>query len=171
MDCIFCKIVAGTEVAAEVYRDDHFMAFMDVHPLGQGHVLLIPRQHVEKLEQLEASTRQHLYRVFDTLVAAQRRAGFGVEGTHLIVNDGKATNQHIPHAHLHLVPRKRGDALGFGWRMFMHFTGLFGFRTRHEILQAQADAIAGQVERLAPEQVDISVSKGATAAPEVARVQ
>lgn len=150
MDCIFCQIVAGTAPAAEVYRDEHCMALMDVHPLGQGHVLLIPLQHVEKLEQLTAPSRQHLYQVFDNLVAAQRRAGFGVAGTHLIVNDGKATNQHIAHAHLHLVPRKRGDALGFGWRLLLHFTGLFGRRSRHDSLQAQADAIAAQLERITP---------------------
>ncbi|BBN57145.1 hypothetical protein TRE132_52700 [Pseudomonas chlororaphis subsp. aurantiaca] len=96
MTCIFCQIAAGELPSALVYRDTHCMAFMDVHPLGQGHVLLIPLAHVEKLEQLPTVIRQHLYQVFDTLLAAQRRAGFGVEGTHLIVNDGKATNQHIP---------------------------------------------------------------------------
>ncbi len=145
MDCIFCEIIAGNLPAAHVYRDEQCIAFMDVHPLGQGHVLLIPLQHVEKLEQLHEHSRQHLYRVFDTLVAAQRRAGFGIEGTHLIVNDGKATNQHIAHVHLHLVPRKRGDALGFAWRMLLHFTGIFGFRTPHARLQVQADAIAAQI--------------------------
>jgi histidine triad (HIT) family protein len=150
MDCLFCRIAAGAEHCARVYQDDHCFAFMDIHPLGQGHVLLIPRQHVEKLDQLSAATRQHLYQVFDDLLAAQRRAGFGVEGSHLIVNDGKASNQHIPHAHLHLIPRRSGDALGFGWRMFLHFTGLFGFRTGQDILQAQAAAIAGQLEQATP---------------------
>ncbi|WP_259768960.1 HIT family protein, partial [Pseudomonas protegens] len=116
MNCIFCQIVAGTLPAAVVYRDEHCMAFMDVHPLGAGHVLLIPQPHVEKLDQLPGFVRQHLYQVFDGLLAAQRRAGYGVEGTHLLVNDGRATNQHIPHAHLHLIPRKRGDALGFAGR-------------------------------------------------------
>jgi histidine triad (HIT) family protein len=158
MDCIFCKIIAGSLPAAHVYRDEQCVAFMDVHPLGAGHVLLIPLQHVEKLEQLQESTRQHLYGVFDKLVAAQRRAGFGIEGTHLIVNDGKATNQHIPHAHLHLVPRERGDALGFGWRMLLHFSGIFGFRTPHARLQAQADAIAGQICASAVGLADIPVA-------------
>lgn len=146
MTCIFCQIAAGALPAAPVYRDAHCLAFMDVHPLGRGHVLLVPLQHVEKLEQLPSSVRQHLFQVFDQLLAAQRRAGFGVEGTHLIVNDGKATNQHIAHAHLHLVPRRRGDALGFGWRLFLHFSGLFGRRTRLEVLQQQALHIAAQLE-------------------------
>ncbi|MCO8313926.1 HIT family protein [Pseudomonas mandelii] len=146
MTCIFCQIAADALPSALVYRDEYCTAFMDVHPLGQGHVLLIPQAHVEKLEQLPTSIRQHLYQVFDTLLAAQRRAGFGVEGTHLIVNDGKATNQHIPHAHLHLVPRRRGDALGFGMRMFMHFTGVFGRRTPLETLRRQALLIAAELD-------------------------
>ncbi|AZC33224.1 HIT family protein [Pseudomonas sp. 22526] len=146
MTCIFCQIAAGELPSALVYRDTHCMAFMDVHPLGQGHVLLIPLAHVEKLEQLPTVIRQHLYQVFDTLLAAQRRAGFGVEGTHLIVNDGKATNQHIPHAHLHLVPRQRGDGLGFGMRMFMHFTGVFGRRTPLQTLRRQALVIAAELD-------------------------
>lgn len=147
MDCLFCRIAAGSEESALVYQDEHCFAFMDIHPLGQGHVLLIPRQHVEKLDQLPATTRSHLYRVFDELLAAQRRAGFGAEGSHLLVNDGKASNQHVPHAHLHLIPRKRGDALGFAWRLLLHFTGLFGPRTGLDTLRSQADAIARHIEQ------------------------
>lgn len=154
MSCIFCQIVAGSAPAAQVYQDDRCIAFMDVHPLTPGHVLLIPKQHAEKLEQLDGDDRRHLYRQVDALVAAQRRAGFGVEGTHLIVNDGKATNQHIPHVHLHLVPRQRGDALSFFVRMLMHFTGLFGFRTRMQVLESQAQSIAGRLESPSAELAD-----------------
>jgi histidine triad (HIT) family protein len=143
--CLFCKIVAGDEPAVVVHRDAQCMAFMDVHPLSPGHVLLIPTAHAERLDQLDAATRAHLYRVMDTLIAAQRLAGLGVEGSQLIVNDGKAANQHIPHVHLHLVPRRRGDALGFFWRVFLHFTGLFGPRARRDRLQAHAEAIAAQL--------------------------
>ena len=60
-------------------------------------------------------------------------------------NAGRATNQHIPHAHLHLIPRKRGDGLGFAGRLLLHFTGLFGRRTQLEVLQQQATSIAEQV--------------------------
>jgi histidine triad (HIT) family protein len=142
--CLFCKIAAGAEPAVVVHRDERCVAFMDVHPLAPGHVLLIPMTHAERLDQLDAATRQHLYRVMDALIAAQRRAGLGVEGSQLIVNDGKAANQHIPHVHLHLVPRRRGDAIGFFWRVLLHFTGLFGPRTKREALQNHADAIAAQ---------------------------
>lgn len=145
MTCLFCTIAAGQETAATVYEDAHCLAFMDIHPLGKGHVLLIPKQHVVQLAELPAATRQHLYGVFDRLVAAQRQAGFGIEGTHLLVNDGKASNQHIPHAHLHLIPRERGDALGFAYRLLLHFTGIFGFRTAQQTLVEQATRIAAHL--------------------------
>lgn len=145
MDCLFCKISAGLEPAVQVYADKHCLAFMDIHPLGRGHLLLIPRQHVEQLAELDEAQRAHLYRVYDRLLAAQRRAGLGVKGSHLLVNDGRAANQHVPHAHLHLIPREPGDSLGFGLRMFLHLTGLFGPRSAHERLQAEAERIRQQL--------------------------
>lgn len=153
-DCLFCKIAAAAEPAIVVHRDALCLAFMDVHPLAPGHVLLIPHAHAERLDQLDIPTRRHLYRAMDALIAAQRKAGLGVHGSQLIVNDGKAANQHIPHVHLHLVPRSRGDAIGFFWRVLLHFTGLFGPRARREDLQAQADAIAAHLQAAWAEQGD-----------------
>lgn len=145
MECLFCNIIAGQMPAVQVYADDHCLAFMDIHPLGQGHLLLIPRQHVEQLQTLDDDVRAHLYQVYDRLLGAQRQAGMGVKGSHLLVNDGRAANQHVPHAHLHLIPREPGDSLGFGLRMFLHLTGLFGPRTSAERLEAQAARIRQQL--------------------------
>ena len=146
MDCLFCRIIAGEEPCAQVYADDLCVAFMDIYPLGEGHVLLVPRQHVVQLEELDAGTRSHLYTVLDRLLAAQRRAGFGVEGTHFLVNDGKAANQHIPHAHMHLIPRRKGDGLGFLYRLSLHLTGLFGFAKPMSMLREQADRIGAGMQ-------------------------
>jgi histidine triad (HIT) family protein len=145
--CLFCKIVAKAEPAAHVHEDEHCIAFMDIHPLGKGHVLVIPRQHAQKLDELGVAHRMHLFAVCDRIVEAQRRAGFGVNGSHLLLNDGKAANQHVPHVHFHLVPRSGTDSLGFFFRILLHFTGLFGFRTSAQTLQAQAELIRRQLAR------------------------
>ena len=147
MDCVFCRIVAGQADSAQVYADDLCVAFMDLYPLGEGHVLLIPRQHVGQLHELDDATRTHMYAVFDRVLAAQRRAGLGVEGTNLLVNDGKAANQHIPHAHMHLIPRRRRDGLRFLYRLFLHVTGIFGFAQPMGKLRAQAARIAAELEK------------------------
>ena len=88
----------------------------------------------------------HIYAVYDRLLAAQRRAGLGLEGTNLLVNDGKAANQHIPHAHMHLIPRRRRDGLRFLYRLFLHITGIFGFARPMDELRRQAGRIAAVME-------------------------
>jgi len=143
--CLFCKIAARTEPAALVHEDELCMSFMDIHPLGTGHVLVIPKQHAQKLEELDERVQQHLFTLCNRIVAAQRRAGLGTDGTHFLLNDGAATNQHIPHVHFHLVPRTGRDSLGFFFRILLHFTGLFGFRTPAQTLQNHADRIRRQL--------------------------
>ena len=144
--CLFCKIAARTEPAALVHEDELSMSFMDIHPLGTGHVLVIPKQHAQKLEELDSHVQEHLFTLCNRIVAAQRRAGLGTDGTHFLLNDGAATNQHIPHVHFHLVPRTGRDSLGFFFRILLHFTGLFGFRTPAQTLQDIADRIRRQLQ-------------------------
>jgi len=148
--CLFCRIVSGLEPSTKVYEDDRCLAFMDIHPLGTGHVLVIPKHHARKLEQLDESTQRHLFAVCNRIVAAQRRAGLGVDGTHYLLNDGKATNQHVPHVHFHLIPRSGRDAAGFFFRLLLHFTGLFGFPAPEHKLQAVAERIRRQLPAAEP---------------------
>lgn len=136
--CLFCKIIAGSEPATRVYEDELCIAFMDIYPLGSGHVLVIPRQHAQKLDELDEALRHHLFAVCNRIVAAQRKAGFGVDGTHFLLNDGKASNQHVPHVHFHLIPRSGSDNASFFMRMVLHLTGLFGLRTSAGTLETQA---------------------------------
>lgn len=143
--CLFCRIAAGIESAIHVHEDEFCTAFMDIHPMGSGHVLVIPKSHAQKLEELDEPVRHHLFAVCNRIVAAQRRAGFGVNGTHFLLNDGKAANQHVPHVHFHLIPRDGRDNGRFFVRMVLHITGLFGMRTVIQTLQAQAEAIRAQL--------------------------
>jgi len=112
-DCVFCSIVAG-EVAADVVLDtDQVMAFLDRRPLFKGHVLLVPREHVATLPDLPAALRDPF------LASAQRVAaamvdGLGAQGSFVAMNN--TVSQSVPHLHLHVVPRTKGDGLrGFFW--------------------------------------------------------
>lgn len=139
--CLFCSIIEGKEAAVKVYEDEHCLAFMDIFPISEGHVLLIPKAHSEKLEEQNKSVQMHLYLVSNEIISAQRKAGLGVNGTHYLINDGKDTNQHIQHVHIHLIPRKQKDNLHFVYKLFMHFSGLFGFRTKQVALEKIAERI------------------------------
>jgi histidine triad (HIT) family protein len=110
---VFCEIVAGTPSAHVVLEDDDVLAFLDARPLFPGHTLLIPRQHVETLPDLPAPLVQPLF------AAAQRLAkamvdGLGAEGSFVAMNN--VVSQSVPHLHVHVVPRTKGDGLrGFFW--------------------------------------------------------
>ena len=111
--CTFCGIVAGDLPAAVVLDEPELMAFLDVRPVFKGHVLLVPRTHVVTLPDLEAPLRDPF------LEAAQRVAtavvqGLGAQGSFVAMNN--TVSQSVPHLHLHVVPRTKGDGLrGFFW--------------------------------------------------------
>ncbi len=113
MSCLFCAIVAG-EVPAHVVLDEpDVVGFLDVRPVFKGHVLLVTRKHVDTLLELPDPLR-------DPLLAAVQRvagavvAGLGAEGSFVATNN--VVSQSVPHLHVHVVPRTKGDGLrGFFW--------------------------------------------------------
>lgn len=109
--CIFCRIAAG-EIPAEVIEttEDTF-AFLDVQPLADGHVLVIPRRHVPRVEALEPREAEALFRTVAGLTGPLQKA-MAADGTTIGINDGEVTGQTVPHLHIHIVPRYRGDGIG-----------------------------------------------------------
>jgi histidine triad (HIT) family protein len=112
-DDIVCQIVRGTLDAAVVLRTDDVVAFLDHHPLFKGHTLVSPVRHVDTLLELPPDLMAPL------LTAAQRVAravteALGAQGTFVAVNN--VVSQSVPHLHVHVVPRTKGDGLrGFFW--------------------------------------------------------
>ena len=140
--CIFCQIASKIEEASIVYEDNEFIAFMDAYPLTSGHCLVIPKDHFVRLESLNAKNRATLFNIGHKIIEAQKLAGYGVDGTNLLINDGKAANQTVPHLHLHLIPRENGDLLKSIPKLFLHITGLFGLKTSRKKLNEQAKQVA-----------------------------
>ena len=111
MSCIFCRIVNG-EIPAEVVARGHdFIAFLDVNPLADGHVLVVPRAHAAQVEDLEADQADTLFRAVVRLAGPVREA-VDAAGTTIGINNGNATGQTIPHVHVHIVPRWENDGAG-----------------------------------------------------------
>src|SRR2546425_12248318 len=111
MDCVFCRIVAGEIPAEVISREPEVVAFLDVQPLADGHVLVVPRAHVPRVEDLKPSAADALFRAVVRLTGPVREA-LGAAGTTIGVNNGDATGQTIPHVHVHIVPRWEGDGAG-----------------------------------------------------------
>jgi histidine triad (HIT) family protein len=111
--CVFCEIVSGAKAAPIVHRDGLTIAFLDHRPLFPGHVLLVPRDHHELLADLPLAQVGPLFQNARLLSQAVQSA-LEAEGTFLAVNNG--VSQSVPHVHVHVVPRRKGDGLkGFFW--------------------------------------------------------
>lgn len=111
--CPFCQIANGQVPASIVFEDEHTLAFLDHRPLFPGHCLLIPRDHIETLIDVQAS-------LLSTLSANARLLAISVEkaleaqGAFVAINN--RVSQSVPHLHVHIVPRIKGDGLkGFFW--------------------------------------------------------
>jgi len=111
--CLFCRIAAGDEPAAIVHADEQTVAFLDVRPVFEGHVLVTPRAHVETLTDLPADALVPVMGVVQRVCEAVE-TGLGAHGTFVAMNN--RVSQSVPHLHVHVVPRRRKDGLrGFFW--------------------------------------------------------
>lgn len=111
--CVFCQIVAGKVPAEIVVENNEALAFLDKSPLQHGHVLLIPKLHIETLDQLPPEQSGDFFKMTQMISMAVER-GLDAEGTFIALNN--KVSQSVPHIHMHIVPRKKGDGLkGFFW--------------------------------------------------------
>ena len=111
--CVFCSIVEGAESAHVVLDDEVVLAFLDVRPLFPGHVLVVPRPHIETLTDLPPGDVGPYFERVQRIAGAVRSA-MGAQGTFVALNN--KVSQSVPHLHTHVVPRTKGDGLkGFFW--------------------------------------------------------
>lgn len=110
--CAFCAIVEGAP-AHRVLDEPHLVAFLDNRPVFKGHVLLVPRVHVDTLLELPDDLRDPFFAAVQRLARAMEK-GLGAQGSFVAVNN--RVSQSVPHLHTHVIPRTKGDGLrGFLW--------------------------------------------------------
>lgn len=112
-DCLFCAIANGDKPGYIVFRDDSVAAFLDTRPVFKGHLLVVPRQHVETLTDLPPDQVGPFFLRVQTLTGAVE-AGVAARGSFVAMNN--RISQSVPHLHVHIVPRNPKDGLrGFFW--------------------------------------------------------
>lgn len=112
--CIFCKIVAGQIPCQKIFEDADTLAFLDIGPLAEGHLLVIPKEHFARLDQMPAELAgrvlAHLPRLSQAVMQATGAPGFNI-----LQNNDKVAQQEVPHVHFHIIPRQASDGLGYRW--------------------------------------------------------
>lgn len=111
--CTFCGVVTGRTAAHVVWEDDATVSFLDKRPLFAGHVLVVPRRHLETLADVPADLLAPLFSRVQAMSEAME-AVLGAAGSFVALNN--RISQSVPHVHIHVVPRNRKDGLrGFFW--------------------------------------------------------
>jgi histidine triad (HIT) family protein len=135
--CRFCSIVRGELESHVVLEDRGTFAFLDERPLFPGHSLLVPREHVETLVDLPDRLLPELFGNA-RLLALAMESGLGAEGSFVAINN--RVSQSVPHLHVHVVPRTKGDGLrGFFWPRHKYRDDAHAAETAERLRTAVAD--------------------------------
>jgi len=115
MDCIFCKIISG-EIPANILKvTSSSISFLDAFPLAKGHVLVIPKNHHQKIQDMSLEENTDLFSLVHSMISKVD----SITGSTLVaIHNGVDAGQEIPHVHVHLVPRSKDDSAGAIHTMF-----------------------------------------------------
>jgi len=109
-DCIFCKIVKGEMPSKKVYEDKNFIAFLDIKQVADGKTLVIPKQHFETILDIPNTLGNEFLEAIKKVCLKLIQDG-KAEGFNLLMNNYPVAGQIVPHAHVHVLPRKKKDGL------------------------------------------------------------
>ncbi|MGE0790181.1 MAG: HIT family protein [Sandaracinaceae bacterium] len=115
MSTIFDKILDGQIPAHRVYEDEHVLAFLDINPLSEGHVLVIPKERKAYLHELSDDQAAAIGRALPRLARAVMKAT-GASAYNVLQNNGAVAHQAVFHVHFHIIPKTDAGGLGIGWR-------------------------------------------------------
>ncbi|MEP6999088.1 MAG: HIT family protein [bacterium] len=106
--CSFCDLIRGAGEVSMCYEDTDVVAFMDIQPVNVGHVLVVPREHYEGLDDIPYALAMHLFEVAMEIAPVVKQVA-GSDGMNVVVNSGAAAGQDVFHYHVHVIPRRPND--------------------------------------------------------------
>jgi len=137
-ETVFTKIIRGELPCHKVYEDDKVLAFLDINPLCEGHVLVIPKEEAATLDKLSDESAAAIGRVLPRLSRAVL-AATGASEFNVLENNGPGAHQAVFHVHFHIIPKYRdGKGLGIGWK-----TQSLDKTRAQELARAIADRVKG----------------------------
>jgi len=105
--CLFCRIIAGNIPADLVYQDEHVVAFRDIDPQAPVHILIIPREHISGVDDIQEQHRELIGHIFMVASKLAAREKVGLSGYRVVVNSGRDAGQAVDHLHYHLLAGRK----------------------------------------------------------------
>lgn len=133
MDCIFCKIVEKKIPARIILESDKSLAFLDAFPVTKGHVLVIPKKHYDKVQQMPPDENSDLFELVQKVTTKIDKL---TNAELIAIHNGKESGQEIPHMHVHIIPRSTDDGAGAVHSMF---------RNRPKLSEKEFDDILNKI--------------------------
>ena len=137
--CIFCKIIEGKLPSYKVYEDEKTLAYLDINPVSDGHVLLVPKRHEQFVEKLSQEYHDALFENMRRLVKPVQDA-FEASASNIIINNGLNAGQIVPHVHVHIIPRPKPIGRNF-------FTTTSGMEKNKEYFEEIAEKIREKIRQ------------------------
>jgi len=113
-ECIFCKIAKGEIPSTTVYEDNEFKVILDKFPATSGHMLVIPKEHVENIFEISDENAARIFAVVSEM-AKKMKDNLKFDGLNIVQNNGSIAGQSVFHFHIHLIPRYEGDTVNVSW--------------------------------------------------------
>jgi len=111
-DCVFCKIVKGEIKGDVVKASNSFIAIKDIKPIAEGHILVIPKKHYGTLLDIPLNLAEEMLKFTKEVASEMLEKKLG-DGFNIVMNNLEPAGQEVPHAHIHVIPRKEGDGIRF----------------------------------------------------------
>ena len=122
-DCIFCKMVAGEVPVTKIYEDEVVLSFLDIGPISDGHTLVIPKRHCERLHDCPVEILSCIGSCLGKIARAVS-AAMNSDGYNVLCNNGRAAGQLVGHLHFHIIPRNDGDGVFDRWPAYKYTEGM-----------------------------------------------
>lgn len=120
--CIFCEIAAGRIPSTKIYEDQEVLAFLDIRPISDGHTLVIPKEHVNRLDESDPDILVKVTCCLRRVAGAVQQA-LKSDGYNVLCNNGRAAGQLVDHLHFHIIPRNTNDGIFKQWPSFEYPEG------------------------------------------------
>lgn len=112
--CIFCKIIEGDIPSHTVFENNDFKVILDAFPSGKGHALVLLKEHIEDVFNIDSSTLGKAHGIAGQVAKTIKKIT-GCDGVNILQNNGAAAGQTVFHYHIHVIPRFEGDSVKIGW--------------------------------------------------------
>ena len=114
-NCIFCKIANREIPSSTIYEDEFFRVILDLSPATKGHALILPKQHMANIFEMDDTTAEKVF-VLAKRIAKAMKSALNCDGLNIVQNNGEVAGQTVFHFHMHLIPRYAGDTVAMGWK-------------------------------------------------------